>query len=814
MNVSLNWLKRYIDIDLEINDLSEILTAIGLEVEGVEKVETIKGGLKGIVVGHVTECGKHPGADKLSLTKVNVGDLDQLQIVCGAPNVAAGQKVLVATIGTTLYDEKGEPWKIKKGKIRGEASHGMICAQDELGLGSDHSGIMVLPEEVPVGTLARDYFKVEDDYVFDIGLTPNRSDATCHLGVARDLAAYLTVNRNWTGSVKEPDVVDFQVEIDNPPYPVTIENEKACPRYTGILLSDVKVGASPDWMQNHLRSIGVRPISNVVDITNFILHELGQPLHAFDADKVKGKAIRVKTLAEGTAFLSLDEQERKLQASDLMICDAEDNPMCIAGVFGGLGSGVTEGTTNIFLESAHFNAGFVRKTSTKHLLRTDAAKIFEKGSDPNLTKYALKRATLLLKEFAGATISSSIVDEYPEEIQPKEIVVKYDKVNKVIGTELEKEEIHNILRAMDMELQAIDENTFKVLVPTNKADVTRDIDVIEEILRIYGYNEVPIPSLLKTAITYQNYPTKRQIQNSLANYLADNGFSEMMGMSLIESNRYAETTHASSVYINNTSNIHLDIMRPDSMVSGLKSVLHNLNYQQTDLKLFEFGRFYNKVEVDSEDEEGFQETEFLSLFMSGSSDATWNSPAQSTDFYVLKQWVERLLDKSNISTYQVKEIESGPFNEGLEYHRGPKTIVKFGAINRSTLKRADISVPVYYAEFDYKSLVKSASKSSFQVAEISKYPSTERDLSLVIDNKVTFRDIIGITKKTEKKLIQEVSLFDVYRNDEQLGEGKKAYAVKFLFQDLSKTLKDKEIEKVMNKLIDRFKEQLGAQIRS
>ena len=808
MDISLNWLKRYIDLDLEIDDLSEVLTAIGLEVEGVEKVETVKGGLKGIVVGHVVECGKHPGADKLSLTKVNTGDLEMLQIVCGAPNVAAGQKVLVATVGTTLYDDKGEPWKIKKGKIRGEASHGMICAQDELGLGSDHSGIMVLPEEVPVGTLARDYFKVEDDYIFDIGLTPNRSDATCHLGVAKDLAAYMVVNRNWTGSVKEPDVVDFQVEIDNPPFQVAIDNEEACPRYSGLLLSNVKVGDAPSWMQDHLRAIGVRPINNIVDITNFILHELGQPLHAFDAAKVKGKAIRVKTLPEGTAFMSLDEQERKLQASDLMICDGEDNPMCIAGVFGGLHSGVTEATTDIFLESAHFNAGYVRKTSTKHLLRTDAAKIFEKGSDPNVTRYALERAALLMKEYAGATVSSSIIDVYPNKIEPKEIVVKYDKVNKVIGADMDKEEVHNILRAMEMELQPVDANTFKVLVPTNKADVTRDVDVIEEILRIYGYNKVAIPSMLKTAITYQNYPTKRQIQNSLANYLADNGFSEMMGMSLIESNRYAEETQASSVYINNTSNIHLDIMRPDSLISGLKSVVHNLNYQQTDIKLFEFGRFYKKQE------EAFEETEFLSLFMSGSSDATWNSPAQSTDFYVLKQWVERLLDRANIATYQVKELDAAPYNEGLEYHRGPKTIVKFGAINRSTLKGAGISVPVYYAEFDYKSLVKSAAKSTLQVAEISKYPSTERDLSLVIDNKVTFRDIIAITKKTEKKLIQEVSLFDVYRNDEQLGQGKKAYAVKFLFQDLSKTLKDKEIEKVMNALITKFKEGLGAQIRS
>lgn len=808
MNISLNWLKRYIDLDLEINDLSEILTDIGLEVEGVEKIETIKGGLRGIVVGHVVECGKHPGADKLSLTKVNVGELELLQIVCGAPNVAQGQKVLVSTIGTTLYDAKGEPFKIKKGKIRGEVSEGMICAADELGLGDDHSGIMVLPEEVPVGTLARDYFKVEDDYVFDIGLTPNRSDATSHLGTAKDLAAYLKINRGWTGSIKDPDVSRFNVEVDNPPLEIEIEDEIGCPRYTGITLKNVVVGDSPAWMQNHLNAIGVRPINNVVDITNFILHELGQPLHAFDATKIKDGKVKIKTLPEGTPFVSLDEKERKLQGTDLMICDGQDKPMCIAGVFGGIDSGVTDATTDIFLESAHFNAGYIRKTSTKHLLRTDAAKVFEKGSDPNLTKYALKRASLLLQEHASATIHSNIVDVYPAKIEPREIIVRYSKVNKVIGTPLEKEEVHNILRAMDMELQPMDDDSFKVLVPTNKADVLREIDIIEEILRIYGFNKVPIPSQLKTAINYQNYPTKRQIQNGLADYLAHNGFNEMMGMSLIESHKYVSKDD-SFVYINNTSNIHLDIMRPDAMISGLKSVAHNLNYQQSDLKLFEFGRSYKALE------EGFEEREFLSLFITGQdSVASWDKKATSTDFFTMKKWVERLLAKANIKTYQVKEIEAGPFNEGLLYHRGPNDIVRFGAISRATLKKAEISAPVYYAEFDYKALSKSAGKSSMTVAEISKYPGTERDLSLVINNNVAFQDILAISYKTDKKLLKEVSLFDIYRNDEQLGQGKKAYAVKFKFQDLKKTLVDKEIEKIMKTLISKFENEIGAQIRS
>ena len=808
MNLSLNWLKRYIDFDLPVDELSEILTDIGLEVEGVEKVETIKGGLEGLVVGEVVECDKHPNADKLSLTKVNIGELELKQIVCGAPNVAAGQKVIIATIGTTLYTPQGESFKIKKGKIRGEASEGMICAEDEVGLGSSHDGIMVLPADVPVGTLAKDYYKIEDDYVFDIGLTPNRSDATCHLGVAKDLAAYLTINKDWDGDVKVPEVAAFEVEQNNPAFVVKIENEQACPRYTGISLSNIKTGESPKWMQDLLKAIGVRPISNVVDITNFILHELGQPLHAFDAAKVSNREIHVKNLPAGTAFLSLDEQERSLLAEDLMICDGQDKPMCIAGVFGGLNSGVTDSTSEIFLEAAHFSAGSVRRTSTKHLLRTDAAKVFEKGSDPNLTAYAIRRAALLLKEHAGATISSEIVDEYPEEITPLEIAVSYARVNQVIGYQLEKEEIHDILRAMEMELKPVDENTLIVKVPTNKADVLREIDVIEEILRIYGFNKVPIPTQLKTAISYQNYPTKRQIQNAISNMLSDNGFNEMMGLSLIESEKYYGDAQG-QVFINNTSNIHLNIMRPDSLITGLKSVAHNLNHQQSKVKLYEFGRFYK------EEGEGFKETDFLSLFITGENGvASWNNTTSSSDFYSIKLWVNQILAKAGIKGYQSKEVEDPNFLVGLEYHRGPTTIVKFGTLDRSVLKKLDIAVPVYYAEFNYKAVARAAGKATLQVTEISKYPSTSRDLALVLDQQVKFEDILRISNKTEKKLIKEISLFDVYKNEEQLGKGKKSYAVKFLFQDATKTLKDKEVDKVMSALISNFETKLGAEIRT
>ncbi len=808
MNLSYNWLKKYIDFNLPIEELSEILTDIGLEVEGVEKVETVKGGLEGVVVGHVVECERHPNADKLSLTKVNLGELDLKQIVCGAPNVAAGQKVLIATIGTTLYSAEGEPWKIKKGKIRGEVSEGMICAEDELGLGNDHDGIMVLPADVPVGTLAKDYFQIEDDYVFDIGLTPNRSDATSHLGAAKDLAAYLKINKDWKEDVNEPDISNFDVEVSNPPFAVTVENSQACPRYSGVTLSDITVGESPKWIKDVLRSIGVRPINNVVDITNFVLHEMGQPLHAFDAAKVANKEIRVKNLAEGTTFVSLDEQERKLYAEDLMICDGQDTPMCIAGVFGGLNSGVTETTTEIFLESAHFSAGSVRRSSTKHLLRTDAAKIFEKGSDPNLTVTALKRAALLLKEYGNAKITSEIVDIYPAEIKPTEIVVKYSKINKVIGTELEKEEVNDILRALEMELKPVDDNTFIVKVPTNKADVTREVDIIEEILRIYGFNKVPIPAQLKTAISYQNFPTKRQIQNAISGMLTNNGFNEMMGLSLIESEKYYGD-QAGLVYINNTSNIHLNIMRPDALMTGLKSVAHNLNHQQSDVKLYEFGRYYRQ------DGETFNETEFLSLFITGKEGvAAWNSSSTDSDIYAIKKWVGQVLTKAGISGFQSKPTEHEHLAIGLDFHRGPSNIVSFGEVKKKVLKKAEISQPVYYAEFNYKSLVRAAGKASIQVKEISKYPSTERDLSLVIGKEVQFEDILRITNKTEKKLIKETTLFDVYRNEEQLGEGKKSYAVKFVFQDNSKTLKDKEVDKVMSSLIDNFKSKLGAEIRS
>lgn len=811
MKTSLSWLKKYVDLDLEINELSEILTTIGLEVEGVEEVEMIKGGLQGIVVGHVKTCEKHPDADKLSLTTVDVGGEADLQIVCGAPNVGAGQKVLVATIGTTLYDD-GKPWKIKKGKIRGQVSEGMICAEDELGLGASHDGIMVLPEDTEIGLPAAEYYNIESDTVFDIGLTPNRSDATSHLGVAKDVCAYLKINHGYSKDVKEPDIANFSVDYSSYPIDVEVKDKVACPRYSGITLSNVKVGESPDWMQKHLKAIGVRPISNIVDITNYVLHELGQPLHAFDADKIAGKKIIVKKAAKGDKFLSLDEKERILDSEDLMICDGNEKGMCIAGVFGGLDSGVTEGTTNIFLESAHFEAGNTRRTSTRHLLRTDAAKVFEKGSDPNITVFALKRAARLIVEYAGATIASEIVDIYPTEIKPKEITLSYAKVNRLIGTHISPEEIHNILRAMEMEITPVNDEQIKVNVPTNKADVLRDVDLVEEILRIYGFNKIPIPTKVSSTLTFSEFPSKRKIKETTADHLAAQGFNEMMGLSLIESNKYQDIfpmDEGGFVFINNTSNIHLDIMRPELLISGLTSVLHNHNRQQLDVRLFEFGKSYIKTEED------FKETEYLTLFMSGKRRLeSWRQDFKPlVDFFDLKKAINNTLERLGITGYQISESEDDRFAYGLHYHRGPSTLAIFGEVDGAILSKMGIKNTVYYAEVPIKMLVKTAKNVKNTVSTISKFPSVRRDLALVVDKNVKFEDIQKLAVKTDKKLLQDINLFDVYTNEEHVGKGKKSYAVSYLFEDETKTLNDADVDKVMKKLIGTYSHQLGAVIR-
>ncbi len=812
MKVSYNWLKDYLDVNLSWEKVSEILTDIGLEVEGEEQTESIKGGLKGLVIGEVTFKDRHPGADRLSITKVNIGREEELSIVCGAPNVAQGQKVVVATIGTELYPNEGDSFKIKKGKIRGEVSEGMICAEDEIGIGTSHDGIMVLPNEVKIGTPASEFFNVEKDTIFEIGLTPNRSDATSQLGVAKDLAAALKINYNHSGFVKVPSVDSFKVNNQNLPFEVVVENTGACPRYSGVTIEGVTIGESPEWLKKRLRSLGIALKNNVVDITNFILHELGQPLHAFDADQIKGNKIIVKNLADQSSFKTLDEVDRKLNKEDLMICDGESNGLCIAGVFGGVHSGVKETTKNIFLESAHFNAISIRRTSNRHLLKTDAAKCYEKGSDPNICVFALKRAALLIQELAGGTISSDIIDIYPNKIENKKVDVKFSHVSRLIGDSLSKEEIRNILRAMEMEITHEDGDDFTVSVPTNKVDVTREADIIEEILRIYGLNKVAIPTQVKAALTYGLQPDPFKIRNIAGDYLASNGYNEMMAVSITESKYFKEILPIDEnllIYINNTSNMHLDIMRPSMLFSGLEAIQRNQNRRSSDLKLFEFGKTYLK------DGEKYKEQEHLTLFVTGQRHPeSWlNSDKEYVSFYTLKAFVNNVLKRLGINGYQESNSENEVFALGTKYHRGPSPLVEFGRVKGSLSKALDIKNPVFFADFNWDMILRSLKNHKIDFTELNKFPTSRRDLALVVDTQIKFNAVEAIAKKTGKKLLKSINLFDVFSDESKLGEGKKSYAISMIFEDKSKTLKDKEIEKVMNQMIQTFETKLGAIIR-
>ena len=812
MKLSLNWLKEYVDINLSPQKVAEILTDIGLEVEGEEEIESIPGGLAGLLVGEVKECGKHSNADKLSLTKVNVGNGEDLQIVCGAPNVAAGQKVVVATVGTTLYPMEGEPFKIKKGKIRGETSEGMICAEDEIGIGTDHSGIIVLPDEVKVGSLLSDYFNIEKDYVYEIGLTPNRSDATNHIGAAKDLAAALKINYEHTGKVRLPTVDNFKVDNNDLPIQVAVKNTDACPRYSGVSIKGVTIKESPDWLKKRLLAIGVRPISNVVDITNFVLHELGQPLHAFDADEIRGKKIIVKNLPEGTKFISLDENKRTLTAQDLIICDGDSKGMCIAGVFGGIKSGVTDDTKNIFLESAHFNAKTTRRTSFHHDLRTDAAKVFEKGSDPNITVYALKRAAQLIKELAGGEIASEIIDVYPNKIEPVQVKVTYRNVERLIGVAIPKGEIRAILEAMEMSIVEESQDFFTVAVPTNKADVTREADVIEEILRIYGFNKVPIPNQVRNAVVASQKPEPQALRNIIGDYLSANGFNEIMAVSLTQSSYFEKLLpieKSQLVYVNNTSNVTLDVMRPSMLFSGLEAILHNQNRRSTDLKLFELGRTYRTLD------EGHKEAQHLSLFLMGQKMAeSWlNKEKAATNFYTIKSYVNNLLVRTGLSGFQEIHLKNEIFSFGFKYFRGQQSLAKFGKVQPKILKEMGIKNEVFYADINFDAILKAARKHEIKFEELNRFPTVRRDLALIIDNSVTFSDIVKNARKTIKQDLKDINLFDVYINKEQLGANKKSYAVSFVFEDVTKTLKDKEVDKKINKLIQVFEQNLGAEIR-
>ncbi|MGI4803778.1 MAG: phenylalanine--tRNA ligase subunit beta [Janthinobacterium lividum] len=797
MKISYNWLKQYINITQTPEEISQILTGVGLEVESLEKVLAIPGGLEGLVIGYVKECIQHPNADRLRVTKVDAGG-EELQIVCGAANVAAGQKVVVATVGTTVYPRVGEPFKINKSKIRGEVSEGMICAEDEIGLGTDHAGIMVLDENAQIGAFAKEYFKLEDDYLFEIGLTPNRADAASHLGTARDVAAYLKTK------IILPDVASFSTQNLALPIAVEILDEKACPRYSSVTLSGIEVKESPEWLKQKLSVIGLRPINNVVDATNYVLHCLGQPMHAFDADTIKGNKVVVKTCAEGTIFKTLDGVERKLSADDLMICNSEE-PMTIAGVFGGINSGVNNQTKNIFLESAYFDAVSVRKTAKRHGLKTDASFRYERGTDPNITVFALKYAALLIQELAGGTVSSEIADFYPKPVASFIVQILYKHVNRLIGKTIPSEEIKSILTALDIKITAETEEGLSLEIPPYRVDVTREVDVIEEILRIYGYNNIEIPTQIRASLNNAAKPDKDAVQNMLADLLTANGFNEMLANSLTKSS-YTDLPETAVKILNPLSG-DLDVMRQTLLFSGLEVINYNQNRKSPSLKLYEFGKVYHQYS------KKFEEKHCLSLFLSGSDQPEqWNQKEEQVNFYQLKAAVDTLLQKAGVKNFFVEDAEITALDFGLSYKFENKVLVTFGAVAKQELKKTDVNQPVFYADFDLDLLLKQISKNKIVYQEVSKFPSVKRDLSLLVDEQITFNQLKQTSLKSERKLIKEVNVFDVYKGD-KLPEGKKSYALSFVLQDEEKTLTDKAIDATMQKVIFNLQKEAGAEVR-
>ncbi|MGE0089683.1 MAG: phenylalanine--tRNA ligase subunit beta [Bacteroidales bacterium] len=815
MKISYNWLKTYIDKELQPEEIAKILINTGLEVENVEKFETIKGGLEGLVIGKVTSCKKHPNADKLTCTTVDVGNGLELPIVCGAPNVAEGQKVVVATEGTKLYFGDKEI-TISKTKMRGEVSEGMICAEDEIGLGTSHAGIMVLDEKAIIGTPAKKYFNVESDTVFEIGITPNRIDGASHIGTARDVVAFLSQTQRI--NLLKPSVDQFKVDNNKLKIDIEIENPEACPRYTGITISNVKVSSSPQWLQNKLKAIGLKPINNLVDISNFVLHETGQPLHFFDADKIEGKKVIVKTLKEGTPFLTLDEQERKLSGEDLMICNANEG-MCIAGVFGGIKSGVTENTKNVFIESAHFNSVYIRKTAKRHDLHTDASFRFERGSDPNITVYALKRAALLIKEIAGGEISSEIIDVYPNKVKECTVELTFKNLKRLIGKEIEKENVKQILTSLDIKIVSEDQEKLVLEIPTYRVDVTREVDIIEEILRIYGYNNVEISEHVNSSLSYIQHPDKEKVQNIISDLLTNNGFSEIMCNSLTKSDYYNESESykpANLVNIVNALSQDLNVMRQTLLFGGLETIEYNKNRRNKDLKLYEFGNVYKLKDSKNENPlKNYNEEFHLSMFLYGNkSNENWIVKEEPTSFYLLKSYVENILERLGFDLNKsiIKSINNDIFSEGLSYTYYEKTIVDFGILNKKLAKKFDLDSPVYYADFNWSNVLKIIAKHHIRFAELPKYPEVRRDLALLLNKDVQFGRIKELAFNTERKLLKKVSLFDVYEG-EKIGNDKKSYAISFILQDETKTLTDKQIDKIMESFIHVFEKEMDAKIR-
>ena len=820
MNISYNWLKDYLDFDLQPDEVAAALTSIGLETGGVEEVQTIKGGLEGLVIGEVLTCEEHPNSDHLHITTVNVGGAEPLQIVCGAPNVAAGQKVVVAVNGTKLYDGD-ECFTIKRSKIRGVESNGMICAEDEIGIGTDHAGIIVLPADAVVGTPAKEYYNVKSDYVLEVDITPNRVDATSHFGVARDLAAYLKQNGK-PANLKRPSVDAFKIDDEVPAIEVVVENKEACLRYSGITIKNVTVKESPEWLQNRLKVIGLRPINNVVDITNYILHGVGQPLHSFDADKIKGNKVVVRSATEGAKFVTLDGVERTLTDRDLMICNVEE-PMCIAGVFGGLDSGVTEQTKNVFLESATVHPTWIRKTARRFGLNTDASFRYERGLDPNQTVEVMKRAALLIQEVAGGTITGAIQDIYPVPVAPYRVELTYDKVNTLIGKVIPVETVKSILESLEMKIVSETAEGLVIDVPVYRIDVQRDVDVIEDILRIYGYNNVEFSDNVKSNLSYQT-PTDRsyKLQNLISEQLCGCGFNEILNNSLTRSAYYDNlSTYPVShcVMLMNPLSADLNCMRQTLLFGGLESVEHNAKRKNGNIRFFEFGNCYDyNIDHKKEGETlaEFSEDYRLGLWVSGSRvDNNWAHPNEKSSVYELKAYVENILVRLGVNLQKVifGNLANDIYSAGLSITTSSgRQLGTMGIVSPKICKELDIETDVYYAELSWTLLMKEIKKSKVTFSEISKFPAVKRDLALLLEKNVQFAEIEKIATESERKLLKDVALFDVYEG-KNLPAGKKSYAVSFYLQDEGKTLNDKQIDAIMKKIQTNLEQKLGAQLR-
>ena len=820
MNISYNWLKEYVNFDLTPDEVAAALTSIGLETGDVEEVQSIKGGLEGLVIGEVLTCEPHPNSDHMHITTVNLGQGDPVQIVCGAANVAAGQKVVVATLGTKLYDGD-ECFTIKKSKLRGVESNGMICAEDEIGIGTSHEGIIVLPEDVVPGTLAKDYYNIKSDYVLEVDITPNRSDACSHYGVARDLYAWLVQN-GYQATLKRPSVDAFKVDNHDMNIDIVVENTEACPRYAGVAIKNVTVKESPEWLQNKLRLIGVRPINNIVDITNYILHAYGQPMHCFDADKIKGGKIVVRTCPEGTKFVTLDEVERKLSDRDLMICNTEE-PMCIAGVFGGLDSGTTETTKDVFLESAYFHPTWVRKTARRHGLSTDSSFRFERGIDPNGTIYALKEAALLVKELAGGEIASEIKDNYPAPIADFPVELSYEYTNALIGKVIPVETIKSIVTSLEMKITGETPEGLSLLVPAYRVDVQRPCDVVEDILRIYGYNNVEIPTSVKSSLSIKGDVDKSvKLQNLVSEQLVGCGFNEIMNNSLTAATYYEglETYKPENlVQLMNPLSNDLNVMRATLLFGGLESIQHNANRKNADLKFFEFGNCYHFNAEKKNPEKvlaAYSEELHLGLWITGKRVSnSWAHPDENTSVYELKAYVLNIFRRLgvNFGGLVFGNLTDDIYSVAISVHtRGGKLLATFGVLHKKIQKAFDIDNEVYYADLNWKELMKAIKNNTVAYKEISKFPAVKRDLALLIDKKVQFAEIEKIAYETDKKLLKSVELFDVYEG-KNLEAGKKSYAVSFMLQDENATLNDKQIDKVMQKLIANLQNKLDAKLR-